>query len=365
MSIQKLEFRELTSSNEVDPLRLHELAPFTQAWFYGEWQEQLGKKVRRFAIFADDYPVLYMQLVPCPLARGKIYYTIPYGPIVKEDAIDEKVLNLLKQKLKEVMKEDHAIFTRLDFSPPKILSYKTPSPVAGSSLRSLVVHKFWRAPWWSVHGACFQPRIEWWLPLEANEEEILAGMHQKTRYNIRLAAKKGVEVEIVEEGLLNYLEDFYAVQANTARRNGFQLHEKEYYKAVLASAEENKNGYLAVSRYGGKILTVNFMINYGQIAMFAFGGSVDEHRNLMPSYAAHWAGALHAKSLGLTVYNFGGYFDKNGPRMKKETLKKRERFSIFKRKFGGQEVLHSDFYDCVGNSLWYTLYLIHKFLRHV
>ncbi len=354
MSREKLTFKELTSSSEVEPRELYDLAPFTQAWFYGQWQEALGKKVRHFAIMTGGESILYMQLVPCPLTRGKIYYTCPYGPVLTPNLAVEppsEVLNLLDAELKKIMKKDNAVFTRLDFSPSLPLSTSTT--------------KFVKGPWWSVHGACFQPRVEWWLPLKESEEEILAGMHQKTRYNIRLASKKGVEVEIVEEDLLDYLEDFYAVQANTARRNEFQLHEKEYYKAVLASAEKNKNGYLAVARYEDKILTINFIINYGSIAMFAFGGSVDEHRNLMPSYAAHWEGARHAKALGMKYYNFGGYFDKNGSRMKPSTLAKRERFSTFKRKFGGQEVRHGDFYDCVGKPLWYALYMLHKFFRHV
>lgn len=337
----KLEFRELTNSSEARPLRLYELAPFTQAWFYGGWQEALGKHVRRFAIYEDGEPVLYMQLVPCSLAKGKIYYTCPYGPVVNKKFTAEAV-RLLKIELKKIMETDNAVFVRLE----------------GLS-------QFVKAPWWSVHGACFQPRVEWWLPLEASEKEILANMHQKTRYNIRLASKKGVEVDIVEENLIEYLEDFYAVQANTAQRNDFQLHEKEYYKTVLEHAQQNKNGYLAVARYQGKILTVNFVVTYGHIAMFAFGGSIEEHRNLMPSYLAHWQGAKHAKRLGMKYYNFGGYFDENGPRMKPATLKKRERFSVFKRKFGGREERHKDFYDCVGQPIWYVLYLLHKFLHHV
>ena len=352
---KKYIFKELLANDSFNPKSINSSAEFTQANFYGEWQKGLNKEVRRFVIYNKKQEVLlYMQVIECYLPFGKKYYTCPYGPIYKDDEINEKLLIFLKDKINTVLGSSrNVVFTRLDFSP-----------TLNERHSKLIQRIFTKAHWTSVHGSCFQPRREWMLPLEKPEEEILASMHQKTRYNIRLSERKNIKIEIATENLINYLEDFYKVQSITATRNGFQLHEKEYYASVLESCDKNKNGYLAIARLDGKILTINFMIVYNNIAMFAFGGSVNEHRNLMPSYYAHWEGAKYAKSIGMKYYNFGGYFDKDGPRTKKSTLKKRSQFSIFKKKFGGFALEHSDFYDIVHNKLWYMVYIMHKFFRH-
>ena len=348
------------SADLYEPLSIDAQALFTQAPFYGDWQRGLNKKVFLFGFYDNDTPIGFAQFVECHLIKNKKYYIAPYGPTLKPQYAHAAVFKVIKKELKDFFRNKNAAFVRLDFMPA--LNKK-------SILQARKV--FMPGHYSSVHGACFQPRREWFLPIEDTEENILKAMHQKTRYNIRLAERKGVSVEIVTKNLSQYLEDFYTVQSITAKRNGFELHEKEYYASVLASVDKENaekkvvRGYLAIARFQGEILTVNFVINYGDIAMFAFGGSTNEHRNLMPSYSAHWEGARFAKSIGLKYYNFGGYFDENGPKVKPATLKKRSGFSIFKRKFGGFVLEHSPFFDIVINPLWYTLYIINKFFRHV
>ncbi len=369
-NLQNLNFREV-KSNDIEPSDFFEFAPFTQARFYANWQEYaLGKKTRRFVIIKDNKPVLYALLIPCALGTKNFYYTCPYGPIIKKSLSKEDFNNsvaLLKRELKKLMRKSGATFTRLDFSP-SLRKNENPNEsflYADFANEKILSKYFKKAPWQSVHGACFQPRREWFLPLDKSEDEILSKMHQKTRYNIRLAKRKGIEVEIVTNNLEKYIDEFYGVQKSTAKRNGFSLHKKTYYKEALQTSDKLQNGYLVVARLKEKILTINFVVCYGKIAMFAYGGSYPEHRNLMPSYRAHWEGIKEAKRRGMQFYNFGGYFDENGPKLKPQTLQKRSRFSVFKRKFGGFALEHSPFYDCVNKKFVYLLFLIYKFIRHV
>lgn len=349
-------FVELQPTDVVNPLNLYNNTPLTQASFYGQWQKSIGKEVRSFAIYDNtEQAVLYMQLVRCSFPFGKSYYTCSYGPVFKQEHFNEELLEFLKLNLQNVFKEDESlIFTRMDFSP-----------TLSKEQNKTANYIFTKSHWTNVHGAHFQPRREWALPLQQSEKEILANMHQKTRYNIRLSTRKGVQTEIVTENLNKYTEDFYNAQALTAQRNGFGLHERKYYEAVLQSCDTNKNAYLVIARLNDKIITINLCIVYGNVAMFIFGGSSNEHRNLMPSYLAQWEGIKHAKKLGLEYYNFGGYFDADGPRVKKKTLQKRSQYSVFKRKFGGFALEHSNFYDMVHNRLWYRIYTIYKFFKHV
>ncbi|KKU16782.1 MAG: hypothetical protein UX26_C0016G0001, partial [Parcubacteria group bacterium GW2011_GWC1_45_9] len=82
--------------------------PFTQASFYGDWQKELGRAVKRFLVYSDGEIVAYFQLIKYPLLFGKSYLYIPYGPVVRSVARDFFVA--LKQKLKRIAKIEKAIF---------------------------------------------------------------------------------------------------------------------------------------------------------------------------------------------------------------------------------------------------------------
>ncbi len=347
-------FRELLPEEDFNPIKLNGLAQFTQADFYGKWQANLGKEVRRFLISNGNSPLLYMQIIKCKLPLGKIFYTCPYGPIYKDGCLTARLLEFLKQNLQNILKTRNTVFTRLNFSP-----------AITTEQDKLISNMFTSVHWTSTHATAFQPQREWFLPLHKSEEQILANMHQKTRYNIRLAERRGIVVDVLSSNFTKYIDTFYDLQSITAKRNGFNLHSKEYYKSVLEYCEQDTNSYLAVARLGDQVLTMNLVVVYGEIAMFVFGGSSNEHRNLMPSYLTHWVCVKHAKSLGMRYYNFGGYFDKNGPRVKQATLKKRSQYSVFKRKFGGFAFEHSNPFDLVHNRQWYTAYILYKFFRHV
>ncbi len=358
--------QEIKDEKNYNPLELDTYAPFQQAWFYGTWHKNNKEEVRRFAFVKNGKTLVLFQAYKCTIPKIGSYLTIPYGPIISKE-INEKDLNEFLNDFYDLLKKENLIFARLDFSPSLAdspLSLKKDD--ADKILKTLSLHKHvFKTPWYAVHGACFQPRREWVLPLNKTEDELLSGMHQKTRYNIRLAFKKQVETKIISENLTDYFDDFYRLQELTAKRNGFSLHERNYYKSVLQDATERKNGFLVFAYHENDLLTANFVINYGKIAMFAYGGSVPFKRNLMSSYATHWSGIVHAKSLGLEFYNFGGYFDEKGPKVKPETLKARSRFSVFKRKFGGFSWEHSPFYDLVANPFKYKLYMLYKKIRHV
>ena len=99
------------------------------------------------------------------------------------------------------------------------------------------------------------------------------------------------------------------------------------------------------------------MIVSGGIANYVFGGSSTEERNRMPTYAAQWKAIVQAKKVGCTTYNFGGVAPVGN------MYKGWEGLTIFKQKFGGYEVRHSDFYDAVIQPFWYHLYNARKLVK--
>lgn len=335
--METLQIREIEESQDFNSNTLFQEIPFTQMPFYGTWQEALGRKVRSFVI-EDGEPVAYFQIVKYPLIGSRSYLYIPYGPMVKE--YSDELLLFIKKELKRIAKEEQAVFVRVDFTPA-----------------SEDIAKFFKkAPGYTYHSAYFQPRLEWVLDLEGSEEEMLMARKKKTRYSIRLGEHEGIKIEFVEENFKDYFEDFYRLMSETAERNGFSLHVKDYYKSIFENLK-SEYAYLVLAKDGDKVLVVNLIIISGQTANYVFGASSREEDKKMPAYLAQWKSIMKAKERGCRVYSFGGVSDKEGKYHGWEGL------TLFKKKFGGRELKHGDFFDLVVNPFWYNLYNFRKLLK--
>lgn len=338
--MKTFDFKEITNGEYFDPSSLLKDIPFTQASFYGDWQNSLGRKVRIFLAYQNDQVVAYFQIIKYPLLLGKNYLYIPYGPVTQD--ISNDFLILLRQKLKEIAKKENAVFVRLDFTPV---------------INNDKLSKFFKkAPLYTYHSAYFQPRTEWFLPLQKSENEILMDMHEKTRYSIRLAEKKEITSEIITKYFEEYLDIFYELMYETARRNEFSLHPKKYYENIFKNLSE-ENSYLAITKFGEKVLAIDLIIVFSGIANYVFGGSSTEERNRMPTYLAQWKAICYAKQLNCNYYNFGGIATDS------DVYKGWDGLTTFKMKFGGKEIKHSDFFDLIVNPFWYYLYNFRKYIK--
>lgn len=327
---------EIKEVQEFNPNIIYPKTPFTQAPFYGDWQEALGRKVRRFVVSENGKDLAYFQLIKYPLVFGKSYLYSPYGPVVGECA--EDLLKFIKKEIENISKEEGAVFTRLDFTP---------------QINSEV---FSEAPRYTYHSAHFQPRVEWVMDLNKTEEDLLMSFKKKTRYAVRLAQREGIEIEVITHDFNKYFDLFYELMSETANRDGFNLHPKEYYKAIFKSLEGTKS-FLVIAKFKEKVLAVNLIIVFGKVANYVFGSSRDEERKKMPTYLAQWEGFLKAKELGCTEYSFGGIsagIDK---------YKGWDNLTLFKKKFPGSEAQHSKFVDVVSEPFWYYLYNFRKLLK--
>jgi len=340
--MKQFKIREIGKDENFDPNNLCDNVPFTQASFYGDWQKNLGRTVRRFLFLSDNNIIAYFQLVKYPLLLGKSYLYIPYGPVTKNTSEDFFVN--LKLELKQIAKTENAVFVRLDFTP---------------FVSNNILSKFFtKAPFYTYHSAYFQPRAEWFLGLEKSENDLLAAMHEKTRYSIRLAERKEIAAEIILEDFEKYFEIFYELILQTAKRDGFSIHQKNYYEGIFQNLHKT-NAYLSVAKHGQIILAIDLVIVFGKIANYVFGGSSNEERNRMPTYLAQWKAICHAKKLNCDFYNFGGITTEN------KIYKGWDGLTLFKKKFGGKEITHSDFFDVVVNPFWYHLYNFRKCIKKI
>ncbi len=196
-----------------------------------------------------------------------------------------------------------------------------------------------------------QPRETVILDLTGSEAEIMATMHEKTRYNIRLSERKGVMVRS-GAGEKDF-EAFLSLLQETASRDRFHLHEKEYYRHLLNLRSPEFSNELFFAEYKGEAvaaLMANFYKPSGT-AVYMHGASSRVHSEVMAPYALHWHVIREARRRGLLFYDLWGIDLAAWPGLTR-----------FKKGFGGEIVERPETVDVVYRPFWYALY---RRARHV
>lgn len=147
-----------------------------------------------------------------------------------------------------------------------------------------------------------QPREILVADISKSEENLFSEMKPKTRYNIRLAEKKGVKVIVSKE--VKYQERFIELVRETADRAGIRPHTKEHYLKMFETLGDSVELYSA--EYDGKIIASNMMIFFGDGAIYLHGGSSNEYRNVMAPFLLQWKAICDAKKKGCVWYDLGG-----------------------------------------------------------
>jgi len=188
-----------------------------------------------------------------------------------------------------------------------------------------------------------------------SEEEILARMKQKTRYNIRLAEKKGVIVRA-----WNDIESFHKMMLATGDRDRFGIHSLEYYRRAYELFHPTGMCELLVAEYEGKPLAALMVFARGQRAWYFYGSSTDDERNRMPTYLLQWEAIKWAKARGCEEYDLWGVPDEDETTLEANFEKRHDGLwgvYRFKRGFGGELKRAAQAMDRVYSLLLYVAYL--------
>jgi lipid II:glycine glycyltransferase (peptidoglycan interpeptide bridge formation enzyme) len=193
------------------------------------------------------------------------------------------------------------------------------------------------------------------IDIRGTEEEILARMKQKTRYNIRLAEKKGVTVHAWDD-----VDSFHKMMLVTGGRDGFGVHSLEYYKRAYELLQPKGLGEILVAEYEGKPLAALFVARNGNRAYYLYGASTDEERNRMPTYLLQWEAMKWAKVRGGEEYDLWGVPDEEEATLEANFETRHDGLwgvYRFKRGFGGELKRAAQALDRVYNPLLYWAYL--------
>ena len=200
-----------------------------------------------------------------------------------------------------------------------------------------------------------QPPRTIMVDLRPSEEAILAAMKQKTRYNIRLSARKGVTVR---EGTAEDIPLFNHLMRLTAQRDNFGIHAPDYYKVAYEFFAPD-HAVLLIAEYEGRPLAAVMVFALGKTAAYFYGASGNEERQRMPNYALQWAAMKWAKRRGCVQYDLWGIPDVELQELEANFTRRKDGLwpvYRFKRGFGGRIQRTVGPVDRVYNQRLYKLY---------
>ena len=176
-------------------------------------------------------------------------------------------------------------------------------PSSNTAFSSMLQSFGFRAKEGGKNFEAIQPRYGFRLNVEGKtEEELLANFHQKWRYNIRLAERKGVTVRICGKEMVPAFSD---LMLTTGVRDGFVTRKPEYFAAMLDNLGEHARLYMAFDPNDTPIAGT-LAIHYGDKVWYLYGASSNEHRNLMPNYLLQWRMIQWAVETNCRIYDFRG-----------------------------------------------------------
>ena len=193
------------------------------------------------------------------------------------------------------------------------------------------------------------------VDLRPSLDDILANMKSKTRYNIRLSAKKDVTVR---QGTAVDLPLFNQLMSVTGQRDGFGVHAPIYYKAFWEIFAPEQAA-MFIAEFEERPLAAIIVSAIGEKAVYLYGASSNEERQRMPAYAVQWAAIQWAKERGCSAYDLWGIPDAPEEELEADFTKRSDGLwgiYRFKRGFGGQNKRTVGVVDRIYNKRVHKLY---------
>ena len=320
----------------------HPQAHILQMSLWGELKQHFGWRVRRVALVEGGRiragaQILLRSLIP-GLKNSPCVAYIPKGPLVNWE--DVYTTALLLHAIHPLTRQEGSVCLTIEPEQPD-------TPKLDARLRQCGFRPGARA---------IQPRRTIHVDLRPTKEEVQAGMKAKTRYNIRLAQRREVDVRA---GDAEDISIFYSLSQLTAERDEFGIHSQAYYQRAYDLFAPTDLVSLLLAEYRGQPLAGLMAFTCGPRAWYFYGASSNEERPRMPNYGLQWAAMCWAQAQGCETYDLWGVPDEEGRVLEAEFAERSEGLwgvYRFKRGFGGRLVRYIGAYDYVYRPLSYQLY---------
>ncbi len=242
------------------------------------------KRQIRIPLFPSDFNMLY----------------IPKGPLI--DWADTTLRQQVLDDLQAYAKQQGSIFIKVD--PDVRLFHGVPgepgwqADETGSDVQAELTRRSWR---FSNEQVQFRNTVL--VDLSGSDEQLMQRMKQKTRYNIRLAGRKGVTIR---QGGLSDLEQLYNMYAETSLRDGFVIRDRSYYLDIWQTFIKDGLAEPLIAEVEGQPVAGLFLFAFAERAWYIYGMSTEQHRDKMPNYLLQWTAMQRARAKGCTVYDLWG-----------------------------------------------------------
>ena len=291
--------------------------------------------------------------------KGSILLLIRKMPIIKStivtsqrgpvcDIYDEETYSKLMKKVEEVCKRNHAFMFKMD---PDISNYDMKFKDMAKKQGFKIIEKV------KDINRVVHPRVVFRLDLkDKTKDEVLASFHSKTRYNIRLSARKGV---VITEGTKEDIPEFERLMKVTGERDGFPTRAKEYFEELF-DVLGPKHFRLTFAEYEGKKIAANADFLYGDKVWYMYGASSNEQRNLMPTYLLQWDGIQWAIDNHCNSYDFRGICA-----VSLEDPNRNEGLYRFKKGFNPDLIEFTEMYKVYNPFLYFIFEKVYPIYRNI
>lgn len=296
--------------------------------------KQEKKEVQLLAVVENEKWLANILLIKKTVYKNFFYWYAPRGPLLKNSLELDEVKKVIDFLFFSIFKIDrHALFLKIE--PSNKVEEFWSSFLASKSLAGVFGIK---------EAADIQPKQTLTLDLKKDSADLLQEMHQKTRYNIRLAEKKGIKIVA---GEAPDFAEFWRLMSLTGGRDNFRLHEEAHYRQLFSNNQPFIRIFFA--EYNHKKIATAMICFFAGRATYLHGGSDNEFRNMMAPYLLQWEIIKLAQAEGLAIYDFYGVDEKKWPGVTR-----------FKLGFGGQIKKSAGVFNIIFRPALYRCYLLVK-----
>lgn len=286
------------------------------------------------------------QILFRPLPLGFSVGYLPKGPLSPTRyGNDFFTKSRLWDEIDQACRKRRAVFIKVE---PDIFE----SPAVGTATSAM--SKYVPPKGFTASEHSIQPPRTLTIDISGGEDQILGRMKQKTRYNIRLAQKKGIAVAPSDD-----LDTFYQLVQTTGNRDRFPVHQQAYYNKAFELFHPSGQCELLMAKYENHPIACLMAFVRGSRAWYFYGGSADVHRELMPAYLLQWEAIRWARARGCSLYDLWGVPDQEIDILERQFANRSGGLwgvYRFKRGFGGELRRSIGPWDRVYQPLLYYMY---------
>lgn len=237
--------------------------------------------------------------------------------------------------LKKIAKQNNIIFIRLE---PNI-GWELPISNSQFSIKSQLINLLKQNG--AVKGKRFFTPTTFWIDLTRSEDELLKNFTGKTRYNIRLAERKGVTVK--EDNSEAAFQKYLDLTRETTQRQAFFAHTEKYHRLMWKALKEAGIAHLFTATYKGEIITTWVLFVWKDFLYYPYGASTDKHKEVMANNLMMWEAIKFGKKMGLSTFDLWGREEGKG-------------FTKFKEGYNPKVIEFLGTWDLVVNKPVYIIY---------